>query len=456
MRPAEDALAMSREPVISGLAQNTAAALDAARRENERLRQRAELLEGQVRGLLALQALTTTVSADLALAPLPRRIAAAALRMTGAQGSALYLLDDTRQTLIAYALETAQSAADSGIFLITNGQHDEAPTASESLPRVPIESGLAGWVASNGSFALVGDVTRDPRFAPELFDTDAQVLGIAPVALLAVPLVKGDEVTGVLEVGYGPNTPGPDATSLDLVQTLASAAAAAMANVGLYRQLRDTRDGYVATQEGERRRLARELHDGPAQQVGQLALALEYAEQLARHDPRQVPGELRRLREQTVGIAGDLRRLRLALRPLILDVEPGGLVPALERYLERFNGAPEPRMQLSAEYPDRLPSEVEAAVFVVAQEAVANVLQHAHAGNCWVEVSETPERLVMTVRDDGAGFDAKQVQQEYETRGGLGLVNMLERAANVGGKLTVASQPGRGTVTSLDVPRATP
>ncbi|HKS69560.1 MAG TPA: hypothetical protein VJQ45_04035, partial [Ktedonobacterales bacterium] len=85
---------MSREPVIAGLAQNTAAALDAARRENERLRQRAELLEGQVRTLLALQAVTTTVSADLALAPLPRRIAAAALRMTGAQGSALYLLDD--------------------------------------------------------------------------------------------------------------------------------------------------------------------------------------------------------------------------------------------------------------------------------------------------------------------------------------------------------------------------
>lgn len=445
---------MSREPVIAGLAQNTAAALDAARRENEQLRQRAELLEEQVRTLLALQAVTTTVSADLALAPLPRRIAAAALRMTSAQGSALYLLDDTCQTLIARAVETAQSAADSGIFLATTDQqHDETLDAGESLPRLPIESGLAGWVASNGTFALIGDVTRDPRFAPELFAEDAQVLGIAPVALLAVPLITGEAVAGVLEVGYGPNTPGPDATTLDLVQTLAAAAAAAMANVRLYRQLRDARDGFIASQEDERRRLAHELRDGPAQQVGQVALALEYAEQLARHDPRQVPGELRRLREQTVGIAADLRRLLLALRPLILDTGPGGLVPALERYLERFNGTPGPHMHLRVEYPDRLSSEVEAAVFVVVQEAVANVLQHAQAHTCWIELSETPERLVVTVRDDGAGFDAKQVQQEYETRGGLGLVNMLERAAQVGGKLTVAAQPGRGTATSLDVPR---
>lgn len=445
---------MSREPVIAGLAQNTAAALDAARRENERLRQRAELLEGQVRTLLALQAVTTTVSADLALAPLPRRIAAAALRMTGAQGSALYLLDDARQTLIAHAVETAQSAADSGIFLTTAEQPVETlGTSDESLPRLPIESGLAGWVASNGTFALIGDVTRDPRFAPELFAADAQVLGIAPVALLAVPLVTGGEVAGVLEVGYGPNTPGPDATSLDLVQTLAAAAAAAMANVRLYRQLRDARDGFIATQEGERRRLAGELRDGPAQQVGQLALALEYAEQLARHDPRQVPGELRRLREQAVGIAADLRRLQMALRPLVRDTGPDGLVPALERYLERFTGGTGPQMHLRAEYSDRLSSEVETAVFVVVQEAVANVLQHAQAHNCWIELSETPERLVVTVRDDGAGFDARQVQQEYETRGGLGLVNMLERAAQVGGKLTIASQPDRGTVTSLDVPR---
>ncbi|HKS69328.1 MAG TPA: ATP-binding protein, partial [Ktedonobacterales bacterium] len=282
---------------------------------------------------------------------------------------------------------------------------------------------------------------------------DAQVLGIAPVALLAVPLVTGGEVAGVLEVGYGPNTPGPDATSLDLVQTLAAAAAAAMANVRLYRQLRDARDGFIATQEGERRRLAGELRDGPAQQVGQLALALEYAEQLARHDPRQVPGELRRLREQTVGIAADLRRLQMALRPLVRDTRPDGLVPALERYLERFTGGTGPQMHLRAEYSDRLSSEVETAVFVVVQEAVANVLQHAQAHNCWIELSETPERLVVTVRDDGAGFDARQVQQEYETRGGLGLVNMLERAAQVGGKLTIASQPDRGTVTSLDVPR---
>lgn len=448
---------MPREPVITGLAQNAAATLAAAQRENAWLRQRAALLEEQVRTLLALQSLATTVSAELALASLPQQVAAAALRVTAAQASALYLLDGAGQTLLARAVENAPSAADSGAFAATAAERDTPQLADESLPRLALADGLAGWVAANASFALIGDVERDPRFAPELFVADAGVLGIVPSALLAVPLVINGAVAGVLEVAYVSGTPGPDAASLDLVQTLAAAAAAAMANGRLYRQLRDQRDAILTTQEDERRRLARELRDGAAQQVGQLALALEYAEQLAKHDPRQVPVELMRLREQSLAISAELRRLLLALRPLISETEPGGLVPALERYLERFSFAqgagPAPLMHLRAEYPDRLSHEVEAAAFVVVQEAVANVLQHAHARNCWIELSETPERLVVTVRDDGAGFDAKQVQQEYETRGGLGLVNMLERAARAGGKLAVASQPGRGTVTSLEVPR---
>lgn len=442
---------MPHEPVIAGLAHDTANALAAAQRENERLRQRSALLEEQVRSLLALQAVTTTVSAEITLGPLLRHVAAAALRMTGTQASALYLLDETGQTLIAHAVENERTAAESGTFIIVGGA-DETAAEDKTLPRLPLGSGLAGWVATNGNFALIGDVERDARFAPDLFVADAQVLGIVPVALLAVPLTSGDALLGVLEVAHGPGAAGLDATSLDLVQTLAATAAAAVTNIRQYRRLRDERDRVAATQDGERRRIARELRGGPSRQMAQLVMALEYAVQLARHDPRQLTVEIQRLRDQALGISSDLRRLIAELRPLIRETDPDGLAVVLERYVERFAGGPEPRMHVLVEYPDRLLPATEVAVFTVVQEAVANVLQHAQAHNCWIELRETPERLVATVRDDGCGFDAKQVEAEYETRGGLGLVNMLECASQVGGRLTVAAQPGRGTAVSLDVP----
>jgi signal transduction histidine kinase len=450
----EDADSMGSEPVIAGLAHDTAAALAAAQRENERLRQRIALQEEQVRSLLALQAIISTVSADLCLGSLLRRVAAAALRMTASQASALYLLDATAQTLIAHAVENEQTAADSGAFVTTGvGAGDEALEATDSLPRLPLESGLAGWAATNRTFALVSDVAHDARFGPDLYAADARVLGLAPVGLLAVPLIHDDTLLGVLEVAHGPGAVGLDATSLDLAQALAAAAAAAVTNLRVYQKLWDERERTTATEEDERRRLMRVLREGPMAQLAQLITGLDYAGQLARRDPRQLVGEIQRLREQSRSISAELRGLLLDLRPLMHEHGPEGMLPALAQYVERCQTKTGPQIHLHGEYSEPLPQPAEAVIFMVIQEAVANVLQHAQAHNCWIELRQTPDRLVVAVRDDGSGFDAQQVEAEYESRGGLGLLNMLERAAQVGGKLSVASQLGRGTVVSLEIPR---
>ncbi|MFI5272697.1 MAG: histidine kinase [Ktedonobacterales bacterium] len=442
---------MASEPVIAGLSQDAAAALAQVQRDNERLRLRAGLLEEQVRSLVVLQEIANTVSGELALGPLLHRIVAAALRVTAAQASALYLLDETEPVLIVRATANEQSAADSGAFPSMADDDDAQPAAD----RLPLTSGLAGQVASRGELALIVDAEHDPRFAPETFVADARVLGILPSGLLAVPLLYKGTVTGVLEVGHTAQAAGFDASSLDLIRTLAAQAATAVENARVYRRLRGERDRIITTQEDERRRLAHDLHDGPAQKLAQIAMALEYAEQLAQHDPKQVAGELRRLREMAVATTREIRQFLFDLRPLVLEAETGDLVVALEHYLDRFRGrpGPGPRLQLHAEYPDRMPHNVEVTVFAIVQEAVNNVLKHARAHSCAIEVRETADKLVTTVRDDGTGFDIKQVEAEYETRGSWGLVSMLERAALVEGKLTVASQPGRGTLVSLEVPR---
>jgi signal transduction histidine kinase len=140
------------------------------------------------------------------------------------------------------------------------------------------------------------------------------------------------------------------------------------------------------------------------------------------------------------------------LRPLVLESE--GLAVALERFLERFKSLGGPKMHLLGEYQQRLPYQTEATVFAITQEAVNNVLKHAKARNCWIEIQEEPRALIVKVRDDGVGFDVQAVRQNYAQRGSWGLLNMRERAALVDGILSFHSQPGGGSIISLTVPKS--
>lgn len=450
--------AMTTEPIPASVPLELAMLIAQLRRDNERLQSRNQQLEDQVRSLVVLQGIANTLSAELNLPPLLRRIAMAALRMTSAQASVVYLIDATRATLVVEAVESSRTAADSGAFGAPDflssspASPDEVLFAAER-PRMTLQQGVAGWAASTGTLVLVTDPRHDHRFPPEVVAVDSQLLGVTPHALVAIPMLFKNNVIGVLEVGQTEEGDGFDASSLDLLRTLASQAATAVANAQLYQGLRAERDKIIQTQEDERKRLGRDLHDGPAQKLAQIAISLEYAEQLVTREPERLIPELRAIRETALTTSREFRNLLFDLRPLVLESEAGGLTPALEHFLERFTSIPGPRMRLSVDYPDRLSHNVELTMFAILQEAVNNVLKHAHAQNCWINIKEYEDRLIATVSDDGDGFDVHQVQSEYETRGSWGLLSMLERAALIEAKLNIASQPGRGAITSLEVPR---
>ena len=449
---------MTTEPIPASVPLEIVTTIAQLRRDNERLQSRNQQLEDQVRSLVVLQGIANTLSAELNLPPLLRRIAIAALRMTSAQASVVYLIDATRTTLVVEAVETSRTAADSGAFgapdfLSSSPGSPEDILFGSERPRMTLQQGVAGWAASTGTLVLVTDPRSDYRFTPDTVAVDSQLLGVTPRSLVAIPMLFKNNVIGVLEVAQTDAGDGFDASSLDLLRTLASQAATAVANAQLYQGLRAERDKIIQTQEDERKRLNRELHDGPAQKLAQIAISLEFAERLATQEPERLIAELRGIRETALTTSREFRNLLFDLRPLVLESETGGLVAALDHFLERFQTKPGPRMHLAAEYPDRLSHNVELTVFAIIQEAVNNVLKHAHAQNCWIDLKEYDDRLVATVRDDGEGFDVRQVQSEYETRGSWGLLSMLERAALIEGKLNIASQPRRGAITSLEVPR---
>lgn len=450
---------MATEPIPASLPLEVVTQIAQLRRENERLLHQKLELDERVRALLVLQGIANTLSAELRLPPLLRRIATAALRLTSAQASAVYLVDETRSALVVEAVETTQTAMDSGSFSALDLLSSSQPSTSngtggaEGKPRVSLGEGVAGQVATSGRLVLVADYASDHRFSPESLAVDRQLLGVRPQSLVAVPMIFQSGVMGVLEVAQTVEGEGFDATSLDLMRTLANQAATAVANARLYQSLRAERDRIIQTQEDERKRLGRDLHDGPAQKLAQIAMSLEFAMQLAQHEPDRLPQELSAIREQALSTTREIRNLLFDLRPLVLDAEDGGLIAALNHFFERFQTTPGLHIHLNADYPNRLSHNVELTVFAIVQEAVNNVLKHARAENCWIDIRETPDELIAIIRDDGAGFDVKQVQVDYEKRGSWGLLSMVERAALIEAKLNISSHPGEGTITALKVPR---
>jgi signal transduction histidine kinase len=429
-----------------------------ARRDFDRLLRQSHVLSEQVRALLVLQGVANTLSAEWDLPALLRQIALAAVRMASGAASALFLLDARGEQLVLQARELATPTArpkwDSSAGL--NGADTSAPALGNVPAEPPVQialgQGMAGQVAQTAVPLLVNDLETDPRFPAHLVAVDAEVLGIQPATLLCVPLIFKGLVTGVLEVAQARTEEGFDARDLDLMQTLAAQAATAVANARFYQDLRGERDRIISAQEDVRKQLARDLHDGPAQALAQIAMQLEFAGRLAEYEPQKVPGEIRAAHDLAVRTTRDIRNLLFDLRPLVLESQ--GLEAALEQFLERFKTSGGPAMHFEPHGTPRLPYNAEAVTFAIVQEAVNNVLKHAHASNCWIELQERGGHLVVSVRDDGVGFDVRNVSEDYQRRGSWGLLNMHERAALVYATLGIRSQPQQGTVVMLSVPYA--
>jgi signal transduction histidine kinase len=429
-----------------------------SRRDFERLLRQSQTLGEQVRALLVLQGIANTLSAEWDLPVLLRQIALAAVHMASGAASALFLLDSRGETLVLQAVETAEPSAtpkwDASASALTRGvafatEASAQAASTESPVQIPLGRGIAGQVATTAEPLLVNDPATDPRFPADVVAIDAEVLGMQPATLLCVPLIFKGQVIGVLEVAQAPAGDGFDARDLDLMQTLAAQAATAVANARLYQDLRGERDRIISAQEDVRKQLARDLHDGPAQALAQIAMQLEFAQRLAEFEPEKAPGEIRAIHDLAMRTTRDIRNLLFDLRPLVLESQ--GLEAALRQFLERFKTGG-PQMHFEASYAMRLSHNAEAVTFAIVQEAVNNVLKHARAANCWIELHERAQSLVVVVRDDGIGFDVNHVQEEYQQRGSWGLLNMYERAALVDATLGIRSQPQQGTAVMLSVP----
>jgi signal transduction histidine kinase len=254
-------------------------------------------------------------------------------------------------------------------------------------------------------------------------------------AWLSVPLVIQGQVYGDISLYYRePHDFAPD--ELELATILATQAALAIENAQLRLQAEET------AASAERNRLARDLHDAVTQTLFSASLIAEVLPRLWERNPPEGRRRLEELRQLTRGALAEMRTLLLELRPAALTEV--GFADLLRHLADATTGRARLPVVLRTMGQCTLPPDVQVALYRIAQEGLNNIVKHADATQASIEWLCEPPRVVLTIRDDGRGFDPGTSPPDH-----LGLRIMRERVAAIGATVTIQSEVGQGTLLTV-------
>jgi len=367
----------------------------------------------RTRALATLNAVALQVSQSLDLQQIMRDALREAMGLVGAAaGAALVARDDGSLRLIAHdGLVSADALA--GLCAPADGELTRQFGASAE-PRL--------WAASNSSSSVWVWATQER-------------LNI----LVSAPLATKGRLLGAILLGWR-QPQVVSAETLTLLSAIGRQVGMAVENAQLYEQAQQ-----VAAL-AERQRLARDLHDSVAQSLyGATLYARAASRLLAVGDAAQANQHLDELQQIAQEALQEMRLLIFELRPSVVAEE--GLAAALAARLEAVEGRAGLETTLRVEGDICLPAPVEDGLYRIAQEAMNNVLKHAHAQHIAVTLSQRDRHVTLQVTDDGGGFDPSVTNGHR----GLGLRTMRERAEQIGAQITVQSKPGEGVVVSVEI-----
>ncbi len=271
-------------------------------------------------------------------------------------------------------------------------------------------------------------------------------------SVMCIPLRAGFDNYGITVYG----SPFPDAFTgehTELLTAIGSQATIALQNAHLYQNLLDERDKLIDAEEEARKKLARDLHDGPTQDVAAIAMRMSIIQKLLERSPEEVPNELRKIEDLARKTTKEIRHMLFTLRPLVLENQ--GLTAALgqlaDKMKESYDQPVNVRVGSSAER--ALDSHQQGVIFYIIEEAVGNARKHAKASMISVNVYKQEDVVLVTIGDNGVGFNTTEAEKKAMERGGhLGMINLRERAEMVGGTLRMESAAGKGTTITVVVP----
>ncbi len=378
-----------------------------------------QAIRRQNQELAALNAVGAAINESLDLDAVLSRALKRVLEVTGVESGEIFLQEE--------------SSGD----LVMRGFHGIHPEAFQEITHFKGKDGFPGQIAVTGTPLVVDGLREDPRFLRKA----VKEAGFQSYA--GLPLRSKGKIVGVM--GVFAMDPGRlKAEDLDLLAALGNQIGLAVENAGLYARVKEM------SIVDERRRIAREMHDGLAQALGLLYLKMGEVEEHATACPMECPNRdgIRLIKNVTAEAYEEVRQGIFGLKMVSKRL---GLVPALTEYLHNFmeQTGISTELKVADERATRLTPRVEIQLIRIVQEALANVRKHARAGHSSVLLEMDERKTRVTVWDDGQGFDPV-----HATRRGVcfGLQIMQERAESVGGTLTIESQPGNGTQVIVQFP----
>jgi signal transduction histidine kinase len=346
-------------------------------------------------------------------------------------------------------LAAAQQALDllqvDATQVFTVGEHRRfvlragVPTESLAIPEgtASINSGLLRRALDNNEVLTVEDLAAEELSPDEAVWVDAGYRGMAAIAL-SPPLERPVGVLVLLR-----RTPWRlDRRDAVRLEDLAVEAVAALRAHSLAIKVAE-----VAVLQ-ERVNLAREIHDGLASDLAAVVALFKYYEQRRQRDPDDASQLLPQLRSMTEEILAGARNILQSLRPKTIRSQ--GLLASVLKLVDQFGrmNLVETNVSIRGEENVVAPEQKE-VIFQVLRESLSNVRKHAQARNLWVVLDLSTTPWVMTVRDDGRGFDVRRVAEDPRKGGSYGLVGMRERAELIGGTFEMVSQTFEGTLVTL-------
>lgn len=208
----------------------------------------------------------------------------------------------------------------------------------------------------------------------------------------------------------------------------------------------------IKAQEEERRRVAREIHDGPAQLMSNVVLKADLCERMIDVDMDKAKSELSELKQFVRDSLQDVRRIIYNLRPMSLD--DLGLVPTLKKYIENFQEETGITVSFQTRgVANELKSIISLTLFRLVQESLNNIIKHSKASNVYINFEVVNSSIRLYILDDGVGFDTETLKEKNDDiTSGFGLISMRERVELLDGEMNIKSEPGKGTRINIIIP----
>lgn len=404
------------------------------------------------------------------------------IRMTSSDAGTMYLVIDKKSNKWS-SIKDNQYEEKMLKFVIAENMSIDTHLEASITPITP--QSIYGYTILTGNSLRIDDAYAiHPSLGVQLNRSFDIRTGYITKSVLSIPMKdREDHIMGVIQLinkknSWNQKIDYSDPESLKsillynendelIMNSLAGQAAVALENNLLYRDMKELLRSYkeqneqlaflsrniLKAHEEERKRIAREIHDGPAQSAANLLLKLEIIKkQLQKGLINNIEDELGNFSNNIRDVVKDIREIIYDLKPSFLE---DGLIIALQNYTHNFAENTAIRIDFSSIGNDKvIEYYLISTLYRIVQEALSNALKHAEATHIKINLKITNSNVTLSIMDNGKGFDTSKLKQHRQARkeSGFGLEGMQERIDIVKGKLTIKSSPGKGTCIKISIP----